>query len=786
MFLAGLQLEWQGVVDMAREQDANVICFRGGAMHSPHEFESQANVLYDLVSAERLDGLVIWSSNVALYLTPEETTEFLARYHPLPAISCQYAAPGVPSVLQLDAHGVREAIVHLVKVHGCRRIAFLRGPEAHFGAQARYQGYVDALRELGMPLNPNIVSSPVEWSDGAMAIAALLDERKLRPMADFDAIIAPSDSIMLTAMTALQAREISIPGQVAVVGFDDSLEAGMAMPALTSVVTPFYELGRQAVVLLLARLDGRQIPERTYLPSALIVRQSCGCLPRTGNQGDARRASPYGERPGTAAEQRECMLAGMQRAVGSHEPQKTWTVLLLDSFVADMDGQASHLFLNELSEVLRHVMDSDGDVIVWDSALSALRTEVLASLSPELRARAEDLLHQARMVVGESAARMSARRTYRTQQYVQTLRNIAAELITMFDMDELMNFLAQSLPRLGIPSCYLAVYDDPSRPAGWSHLLMAYDERGRIPIDSHKQHYPSRELIPEELWPQHRRFSLVVEPLFVREHQLGYAVFEIGHVEPSVYEELRAQISSALQGAILVQSLQQRSAQLETANKELEAFANSVSHDLRAPLRAIDGFSQLLLERNHEQLDKEGKNYLERVRRGAQWMGQLIDALLALSHVSRTAMTRQRTHLSEMALRILKGLQEANPERKVECVVGTGLEVWGDRRLFQIVLENLLGNSWKYTAKHPTARIEFGVTWQEKRRTFFVRDDGAGFDMQYVDKLFGPFQRLHTTTEFPGTGIGLATVQRIIRRHGGHVWAEGAVEKGATIYFTIP
>jgi PAS domain S-box-containing protein len=225
--------------------------------------------------------------------------------------------------------------------------------------------------------------------------------------------------------------------------------------------------------------------------------------------------------------------------------------------------------------------------------------------------------------------------------------------------------------------------------------------------------------------------------------------------------------------------------ELVAVNKELETFAYSVSHDLRAPLRGIDGFSQALLEDYGDKLDEEGKEYLRRVRAATQRMGQLIDDMLILSRVTRSEMRRGAVDLSALARMITSELQKAQPERQVEFVIAEGLTVNGDAVLLRAVLDNLLSNAWKFTGKQTTARIELGVTQHEGKRAYFVRDDGAGFDMTYVGKLFAPFQRLHATSEFAGTGIGLATVQRIINRHGGKVWAEGAVGKGASFYFTL-
>jgi len=231
--------------------------------------------------------------------------------------------------------------------------------------------------------------------------------------------------------------------------------------------------------------------------------------------------------------------------------------------------------------------------------------------------------------------------------------------------------------------------------------------------------------------------------------------------------------------------LKKRAAQLEAANKELEAFSYSVSHDLRAPLRSIDGFSHVVLEDYGEQLPADARGYLERVRATAQRMAVLIDDLLNLSRVTRTALQPKFINLRKIAEDIVRSLQESEPERPYQVSITPDLMVEADPHLIHIVLENLLRNAWKFSSKQEQPTIEFGQKNHVKERTFFVRDNGVGFDMAYSDKLFGVFQRLHSVTEFPGTGVGLATVQRIVSIHGGHIWAESAEGKGATFYFTL-
>jgi two-component system, NtrC family, sensor kinase len=226
--------------------------------------------------------------------------------------------------------------------------------------------------------------------------------------------------------------------------------------------------------------------------------------------------------------------------------------------------------------------------------------------------------------------------------------------------------------------------------------------------------------------------------------------------------------------------------ELERKNKELEVFSYSVSHDLRAPLRAMDGFSRLLLDDHLAQLDEQGQDYLRRIRAGAKRMGELIDDLLNLSRINSAELRRERIDLSQIVSTICEALCHGDPRRTVAIVIEPRLAVEGDHRLLKVVFENLLGNAWKFTGKTESPRIEFGAEPRETGNVYFVRDNGAGFDMAYAATLFAPFRRLHGDDEFPGTGIGLATVHRIIDRHGGRVWAEAAVGMGATIFFTLP
>jgi PAS domain S-box-containing protein len=302
---------------------------------------------------------------------------------------------------------------------------------------------------------------------------------------------------------------------------------------------------------------------------------------------------------------------------------------------------------------------------------------------------------------------------------------------------------------------------------------------GRIKRGERVEHYETVRVRKDS---KRIHISLTVSPI----KNASGEIVEASVIARDITERKRAEEQIHRLNELLEQRVAERTTQLQAANKELEAFSYSVSHDLRAPLRHINGFSQALLEDYADKLDEEGKGYLREVRAASQEMAQLIDDVLQLARVTRSEMRREAVNLSETARMVVAELQKREARRAVAVNIEEGLVAQGDKRLLRIMLGNLLGNAWKFTSKREQAEIAFGQERRGGETIYFVCDNGAGFDMAYVSKLFSAFQRLHTANEFEGTGIGLATVERILNRHGGRVWAESASGQGATFYFTLP
>ncbi len=334
--------------------------------------------------------------------------------------------------------------------------------------------------------------------------------------------------------------------------------------------------------------------------------------------------------------------------------------------------------------------------------------------------------------------------------------------------------------------------DNPEDPAtsGTRNLKASLDRviRDRVPDAMPLQKYDIRRPEGEGGGFEERFWSPVNSPVLGPQGELLHIIHRVEDVTEFVRLKAGASNDVDSKEAEIVRRAREAaetSRQLKEANLELDAFSYSVSHDLRAPLRAIDGFSQALIEDCHEMLDEHGKRHLQRVRTAAQRMGELIDGLLALSRISRAELNRVPFDLSVLCEEVLGDLRREDPERVVDTRVEPGVLVYADRALLRIMIENLLGNAWKYTKRTEKPRIEFRTRQREEPRVLAICDNGAGFNMEHATRLFSPFQRLHDTADFPGTGVGLATVKRIVQRHGGRVWAQSSVDQGACFYFSL-
>lgn len=795
---------WPSLLDAAKRHDVNLFCFPGGRLQAANSFEIQRNAIFDLASNRCLDGLITWSSSLGGVLGPTEIQAFHQRYHPLPMVSLAQFMEGMPTVSVDSYLGMRALLAHLIEEHGFHRLAFIRGPEEHYYAQERYRAYLDSLQAYNLPLIPELVTRPLPWEAGAEAIDLLLNERELKPGKDFDAVVATSDMMAIWALKTLQARGFDVPADVAATGFNNSIEERLATPPLTTVDLPFYEQGSKAMDVLLQQLAGEAVPALITLPSKLVVRQSCGC------PSDAialASFSPAEERSGKGKGEiklkdvRAGCVHEMEMATNldSEEAEK-WLESIFDAFILDTSTslttsveEPSHTFLSALNILLDQAMRSDHDVIRWQNVISILRNWGL-QYAPHAAVNIEILISQARVVVQEAVQRAQAYSQWQAEREAENLREISRTLLTTFDVQQLTDVLVQKLPPLGIPSVYLVTYEQPTDAEVPEHacLMLAYTDKQRADIEKGGLRFSTQQFIPRDYLPQGRQFSLVVEPLYFQDKSLGYVVFEIGPQDGNIYELLRNNLSSALQGAMLFQEIQQARLDAEKADRIKSRLLANVSHEMRTPLNIIMGYTQDTLhspDKYGNELPPSILNDLHQIQINAEHQLRVINDLLDLSRaeIDELDLSLELLDPHQLLLDAFHSLadQSTSPNIQWRLSLPERLpQIMADGvRLRQIFL-NLLSNAKKYTQN---GEITLGAEVVPPQIHIWVSDTGLGIDPKQQERIFEPFVTIEENHRIAGgIGLGLSITRHLVALHGGTMRLDSRLKHGSTFHIFLP
>jgi len=799
-------------MEAARERDVNVLNLVGSRLHSPIALEAPAQILFELIDPAILDGLVVFSEMLYHFVSVEDLRRFLDRYSPLPMTSIG-VVEGIPSVMLDIEEGMRKMVGHLVEVHGFRRMAFLSGPAGEATAEAEYRGFKQALAEHGIPFEAGLVTPPPSrWGIelGVEGARVLFDERQLRPGVDLNCVVGCADLEVQALVESLQRRGIGVPYDIAVTGFNNLEAARLGVPSLTTVDRKIAEVSRRATEMLLDLIEGKEIPASVILPPDLVVRRSCGCIPRTVFQAAGRSAAELeASAPGSLANRREAILAEITHAIGPSlvglvpELKPDWAERLLDSFVQELTGESTGLFFVTLEEILGQVVAGGRNVNAWQGVISVMRQELRPLISDAgALARAEGLWQQARVLVGDFAERAQGRRRLSAAQQVEALSDITQSLITTFDLRGLMDVLARDLPELGIPSCFLSLYEDRAAPAGTAYLRLGYTEKGRVALEGDGQRYSAGALVPVGLLPDNRRYDLVALPLYFQDEQLGLVVLELGPPDGNVYEALRMQISSALKGAFLAA----RNVELyreavaarqvaEEADRLKSRFLSTVSHELRTPLSLIVGMIEMLLRDGSGRpadIPMPIKRDLGSIRTSAQHLARLISDVLDLasSQAGQLRLSCEPLHLGEVLGQVTM-LGEAMAREKGlswQSDIPAGLPVVsGDRTRLQQVALNLVSNAVKFTER---GYIRLWAEVGRQKIVIAVTDSGMGIPPAEQEFIFDEFRQSERASRrgYGGMGLGLAISRRLVELHGGAigVLSTGTDGVGSTFYFTLP
>ena len=781
---------WLGVVDAARARGANVVCFSGsvignlGADRRQHELFRPNNILFDLVDANRIDGLVVWSSAIDGVVGGEGMQQFCERYRPLPLVCVERALTGFPSLLMDDYAGIAAAMHHFIEVHGYRRIAFISGAKNHAGARERYRAYAEALTRHGLPLDPALVTPPTSyWNDEECAanVAQWFDAS--RP--NFDAIMGVNDAYTFVAQEILAARGIRVPDDVGAAGFDAQPEGAYMNVPLTTVRPPFYELGWKAAEMVLDMLAGQPVDDRITLPTQLLVRQSCGCFVSSAVQSISTARCD-------AALHGEPSVGDIAQVVAKNAltvPAESANQLLVD-IISDAAGRSQGRFLSTLNALLRQA-SAAGNLAGWHHVVSTLRAYLLAGQGdPALMRATEDLWQQARLLIGEAEQREALSQSWQSQQQWGAFRRLGRSLITTFDVAELMDVVARELPQLGMRRCYVALYENPHEEIERARLILAYDEHGRVELPPDGLPFPARQLLPDVLWRPDLLYNLIVEALHFNDQQLGFVFFEADSREDWVYEALRSELSSSLKGSLLVKQLEQARATAEEASTFKSNFVANMSHELRTPLNAILNFTRFMGKERYGTLTERQIELQQRIFVNADHLLGLINDILDLSKIEsgRMDLLLEMTDLGPLLHGVMATAAGLTKDKGLVLSLDADDDlphIWIDKTRVRQVLLNLLSNAAKFTE---LGSITLRATLHQQHIELSVQDTGIGIAPEHQSLVFEEFRQVQNglTRHYQGTGLGLAISRRLVEMHGGRMWLESATGRGSTFYFTLP
>ncbi len=797
--------QWSGVLEAAHERGVNLITFDGSHLCSPYGFEAQANALYELARSERINGLVIWTEGLVAYSTPEEVGKFFQRYAPVPCVSVEHAVEGVPSVVNDDFRAMRSMIEHLIEVHGCKRIGYIKhATPLHHAFDERYRAYRETLAEHGIPFDPALVSPPVE-AEAPPAPLFLSDWMRKGHAAEWDAIVAHNDLIALRVQEDL--RSLSAPGSPvpAVTGFDDSEEGALSSPPLTTVRPPFREMGRAAVEALLDLIEGKRVQSARTLQGGLVIRRSCGCADPAVS-GPAATSKRHGapRELSTPEDLRGYVAAVIDVGRGSRRQ-------LLDDFVAGIRGDETGAFVRHL-EAIAEESEELPALAEW---LTELRGVTVPLLEGEMLRQAEELFHRAGAVLQKAAGRQQRRFVLESLHREAALRDVQGSLFTKLSVGSLMDELASSLPKIGIHGFALSLYEDPlpyaypDEAPQFSRMVLGMKAGRRFNLPPGGLRYATRAVVPQQMLPSTEPFNLVAEALYFQDRQLGFALFEVGPQDGVIYASLRKVVSNNLQGARLVEEEHVRTRQLQENDRErrqlesmlhqaqkLEAvgqLAGGVAHEFNNILTAIMGYGSMLMM-NMTKHDLR-RDLVERILSASRRAADLAQQMLILGQKDGGNLSViDLNDTIKSACRSLAGQLGQKIELKFEPWRET-VPVLADTMRIEQILVNLTANArdampqgGAVVIRISAEKIEPPAQALDRKPGTYAHlafsDTGIGMDEMTRTRLFEPF---FTTKDIgKGTGLGLATVWAIVEQHHGFITVKSQVDRGTTVDIFLP